>query len=197
MSTKRPASRQYGLTIIELTMFMVILGVALAGILGVMNRFSRLSAEPIQRKQAILRAEAVLEEIALAQFTFCHPTDPNAEVATGATTCTPALRENFGRQVAGESRPYFNVNDYVTGAGVPATITTDANGATLQPAGYTTTVTIEPVENFGAAGLQIGSIPFPVGANSDVLRIAVTVEYSGGKVVLDRYRTRYAPTSMP
>ena len=193
MSTKR----QHGLTIIELTMFIVIMGVALAGILAVMNRFSRMSAEPIQRKQAILRAEAVLEEIALAQFTFCHPSDPNAEVATGSTTCTPLLRENFGPQQPGESRPYFNVNDYVAGAGVTTTVTTDANGVPLQPAGYLTTVTIEPIENFGPAGLQIGSIPVPLGANSDVLRIAVTVEYSGGKVVLDRYRTRYAPTSMP
>ncbi len=194
MSTKR----QRGLTIIELTMFIVIMGIALAGILAVMDRSSRMAPEPIQRKQAILRAEAVLEEIALAQFTFCHPTDANAEVATGSTTCaSPTLRENFGPQVAGESRPYFNVNDYVSGAGVSTIVTTDANGVPLQPAGYNTTITIEPVEDFGPPGLEIGSIPVPLGASSDVLRIAVTVEYSGGKVVLDRYRTRYAPTSMP
>lgn len=197
MSIKRPRPllRQRGLTLIELTVFIVIMGVALAGILGVMGRFTRQSADPLQRKQAILRAEAVLEEIALANFTYCHPSDANAEVATATTCAMPALQENFG-PLTGESRPYLNVNDYVSGAGIAVPVTTDATGAPLQPAGYATTVTIRPAL-LGPAGMQIGQVPDPASANSDVLHISVAVSYRGGTVVLDRYRTRYAPTSMP
>ena len=203
MSTKRhrqyPRLRQRGLTLIELTMFIVIMGVAMAGILGVMDRFTRQSGDPLQRKQAILRAEAVLEEIALANITFCHPDDAKAETATASTTGTEkcaTLPENFGPR-AGESRPYLNVNDYVTGAGAETSFTTDANGNALQPAGYTTTVTIKPIAGFGPSGAQIGGITAPVSADSDVLHISVKVVYAGGTIVLDRYRTRYAPTSMP
>ena len=190
--------RQAGLTIIELVMFIVIMGVAVTGVLGVISTVTSRGGDPLQHKQAILRAEAVLEEIALAHFTYCHPTDAAAESANGSTLCaSPSLQEDFGRQVASDARPFFNINDYVPAAGVATPITTDANGLALQPAGYATTVAITPVQGFGPAGLQIGTIPSPVTANSDVLRISVTVAYAGGAVTLDRYRTRYAPTSMP
>lgn len=195
MSIKAAPQRQAGLTIIELILFIVIMGVALGGVLAVMSRSSLHSAEPIPRKQAILRAEAVLEEVALAHFTFCHPSADNAETANSTPECTN-LPENFGPR-PGEGRPFLNVNDYVSGAGVAAAVTTDAGGAPLQPAGYPTTVTIRPVAGFGPAGRQIGTVPAPLSANSDVLHISVAVQYSGGTVTLDRYRTRYAPNSLP
>lgn len=194
MSIKPAPSRQAGLTIIELTLFIVIMGIAVAGVLTVMGRASIQSADPILRKQAILRAEAVLEEVALANFTFCHPSDDNAETALSSGDC--ATPENFGPQ-AGETRPFLNINDYVPGASVAAAITTDPSGAPLLPANYPTTVRIRPVGGFGPPGLQIGNVPLPLSANSDVLHISVAVQYSGGTVTLDRYRTRYAPKSMP
>ena len=45
MSTKR----QRGLTIIELVLFMVIMGVAAAGIIGVLNIGTKSSADPLRR----------------------------------------------------------------------------------------------------------------------------------------------------
>lgn len=216
MCTKRLPSRQRGLTMIELIVFVVIMGVAVSGMLAAMSALSASGADPLQRKQAMLRAEALLEEVALAKFTFCHPDDANAETAANSAGCaTVAGREGFGPQT-GETRPYFNINDYVASAGVeksfnpadPAGYTVlDATGATMLPAtGYQTTVSISPVTGFGPAGMQIGAVAgATTTADAEVLRIRVTVRFgaekSGGgkeqKLVLERYRTRYAPNSMP
>lgn len=209
MSTKRILRRQAGLTMIELIVFVVVIGVAVSEILGAMASISARSADPLQRKQAMLRAESLLEEVALAKFTYCHPSDANAETATSSATCaTAALRENFGQQQSGESRPYFNINDYVTASGVDKSFhptdasghtTLDATGAVMMPAGYKAMVSITPVTGFGPTGMQIGAAASPVtAADAEVLRIRVTISYGDGQqLVLDRYRTRYAPNSMP
>ena len=57
--------RQAGLSLIELVMFIVIVGVAVAGVLSVMNVTTRHSADPMIRKQAQAIAESLLEEIEL------------------------------------------------------------------------------------------------------------------------------------
>jgi MSHA pilin protein MshD len=119
MSSKH--SHQRGLTLIELVMFIVIVGVAAAGILQVLNMANRNSADPIRRKQAMLIAEAYMEEVQLASFTACDPADANASTATIAavgvasdtTRCaTAAGVEDWGPE-AGNARPYDNINDYV------------------------------------------------------------------------------------
>jgi len=120
MSNKH--SRQRGLTIIELIMFMVIVGVAAAGIMQVLNMANRNSADPIRRKQAMLIAEAYMEEVQLASFTACDPADANAStatiaaeaaVATDTTRCAAAATvEQWGPE-ADNARPFDNVNDYV------------------------------------------------------------------------------------
>ena len=56
---------QRGISLIELIMFIVIIGVALAGILLVMNQVTARSADPLIRKQAFAIAESMLEEIRL------------------------------------------------------------------------------------------------------------------------------------
>src|SRR3989338_4657490 len=56
---------QRGLTLIELIMFIVIVGVGVAGILLVINTEVKSSADPGGRKQSIAMAEAVLEEVLL------------------------------------------------------------------------------------------------------------------------------------
>lgn len=48
---------------IELIMFIIIVGVGVAGILTVMQVTVKASADPVLRKQAIAMAEAVLEEV--------------------------------------------------------------------------------------------------------------------------------------
>jgi MSHA pilin protein MshD len=59
---------QRGISLIELIMFIVIVSVALAGILLVMNVTTRGSADPLIHKQALAAAESLLEEIELQDF---------------------------------------------------------------------------------------------------------------------------------
>ncbi len=61
----RPLSSERGISLIELVMFIVIISIAMAGILLVMNNVIRHSADALVRKQALAIAESVLEEIQL------------------------------------------------------------------------------------------------------------------------------------
>lgn len=205
MSTKPALANQAGLTMIELIVFIVIVGVAVAGVMGALVNINARSVDPLLRKQAMLRAESLLEEVSLAHFTYCHPEDANAETATSAAVC--ASVETVGPR-SGETRPYFNINDYVSAYGAPNSFNpadptgntiTDASGAPMTPSGYKALVTVRTVPAFGPAGMQIGSAT-PAGASADaeVLHISVEVTYANNQsVVLDGYRTRYAPNSMP
>lgn len=200
--------RQAGLTMVELIVFIVIVSAAVAGVLSTMSSLSAKSGDALERKQAILRAEALLEEVALAKFTFCHPDDANADTAASSGACA-TLAEGFGPG-AGEGRPYFNVNDYGSGNGLvndcetnnnAGLVTTDATGAPLQPAPYRSKVFVTAVPSFGPAAMSIGTVtPAATPADSEVLLITVEVCYGNNyqqQVVLQRYRTRYAPNSMP
>jgi len=61
-------SKQRGISLVELIIFIVIISVALTGILLVMNQVTRYSADPLIHKQAIAAAESLLEEIELQDF---------------------------------------------------------------------------------------------------------------------------------
>ncbi len=63
-----PRSCQTGISLIELIMFIVIVSVALAGIMLVMNQTSGHSADALVRKQALVVAESLLEEIEAHDF---------------------------------------------------------------------------------------------------------------------------------
>lgn len=184
---------QSGLTLVELAVFIAVVSIALAGVLLVMNFTTNRSADPQLRKEALAVAEALLEEVEMSGFTWCDAQDANFLTATGAFTgangCASTV-ENAGPEV-GNSRPYDNVNDYVEAYGMPQTLTGDVTGSSaLIPAGYTVTLTEIP-EALG--GISSGSPP----AATNVLRLTVTVSYSGGSVTLEGYRTRYAPNFMP
>jgi MSHA pilin protein MshD len=69
--------RQRGLTMIELVMFIVIVGVAVTGVLAVISLNTRGSADPIRQKQAMAIAESLVDEIRAARITWCDITDPN------------------------------------------------------------------------------------------------------------------------
>lgn len=192
MSSKPVRARQAGLTLIELILFMMIVGVALASIIGVLNLTTKGSSEPLRRKQALMIAEGLLEEVQLAKFSFCDLADDRADTATGSAGCV--LPEGWGPERSTDLRPFDNVNDYVSAAGRAESTFNgadgklrDANGEAMNVEGYTATVTITP-ESLG--GIAIDN---PALADADVLRIRVEVRYDGESLVLDGYRTRYAP----
>ena len=220
MRSSRLAER--GVTLIELVIFIVVVSLAVGGILLVMNNTTLHSGDPQLRKQALAIAESLLEEVELARFTYCNPTDPQAPFATtvaalnggaigpqppgsSATNapgfCTSAASiENFAA-VSG-SRPYGNVINYVPSLGGTTTYTTtngtltDANGTPLSGLSGTFTATIT-IKSGTALGGTAYSDP---GANPNVpgaLLITVAVTYPEGVITLDGYRTQYAPQLMP
>lgn len=202
MSFRRAAMRQRGVTLVELILFIAIVGIAIGGIVTVMNLSTRGSVDPLRRKQALIIAEGLLEEVELAKFSYCDPSDPDAgdaDTVRSAADCKSAP-ENWGQggaEPAGNGRPFDNVNDYVA---APRTWTaafdnagnvlSDANGAALGVTGYTARLWIAP-----AALNGIGS-DADVSANTEVLRITVQVSFDGQSITLDGYRTRYAPNDL-
>ncbi len=184
--------RQRGVTLIELILFIMIIGIALAAIVGVLNVTTSRSADPVRTKQALMIAEGLLEEVQLARFTRC---DPSGDVDAAGNCSIP---ENWG-QAAPEPvgpRPYDNVNDYVPAADTAVAafdigkVLSDANGRALAVTGYTATVAITP-EPLGPSGAQVGTSGSA--ADTDMLRIRITVFFDRQSLVLDGYRARYAP----
>lgn len=193
MSTSRRAVWARGFGLVELIMFIVIVSIAVLGVLRVLGSSSANSADPLLRKQALAIAEGLLEEVRLAHFSYCDGSDPLAEDPATVDPSKCTLAEGIGPE-AGNTRPYDNVNDYVGAFGVPTSYNTDAAGNAF-PDGYYATVTINVDAAFGPAGAQITADATP--ANLNVLRITVSVSYpGGGSVVLDGYRSRYAPRSL-
>jgi len=198
-------ARAHGVSLVELIVFIAIISVGVAGILGVMNFTTLASAQPLPQKQALAIAEAYLEEVLAMPFTYCDPDDANAGTAesTGAvnpadpTVCATTL-EVIGAE--GETRgsttvPYDNVNDYNSfPGGAPSTI--DNPGVTITDLGsYNVTVAVV-AEALTAGGVTVAANDGNTQPQS--LRVTVTVTGPGGvNVVLDGYRTRYSPNALP
>lgn len=178
-------------------MFIVIVSVALAGVLSVLNVTVKSSADPIIRKNMLSIAESLLEEAQLKPFTWCDPDDANAATAqsavVGATGCSATVEVLGPETIAGitESRtsntvPFDNVNDY-NGLVLASPIASVTGGA-FAPDGYSASVV---VANDGALGVAGNEVPAAA-----ALRITVTVAHGNDNLVLVGYRTRYAPNSL-
>ena len=187
----RTKPSQSGLSLIELILFIVIVGVGIAGITVTYNTVVRHSADPMVRKQALSIAESLLLEIEQQAFTWCDPQDDNVLKATSAAGCASAANNQnniAGQTPIAESRgnaldPFDNVADY---SGINNAADTDIRGANGVP-GYLVTV------NMTRAG---GVAPFAaLPADDAVLRISVTVTGRGETVTLVGYRARYAPNA--
>lgn len=184
-STTAPRAPARGLSLVELIIFIVVVGAALAGTLKVFTQSTAASADPLLRRQALAIAESLLEEIELMPFTFCDADDANLETATSSAGCA-SLPDAIGPE-AGEGRsatPQFDhVDDYhgYTMSGI-----TDLTGAAVTGlSGYSASVTV--------AAAALGSI---TAGSGDALRITVTVTGPGNtSVSLDGYRSRHAPNS--
>ena len=184
-------TRPRGFTLVELVIFIAILGIAVAGVLAAYDFSVRDSADPAVKKQALAIAESLLEEVQQMPYTYCDPDDPAVTTASSAASCTTA--ETNGPE-AGETRysattPFDNVNDY----GSP---TSGNPGFSMNPIrditntvitglnAYTATVTITDLPANTLPGVPAG----------DAVRINVTVTGPANVTVsLDGYRTRYAP----
>lgn len=177
--------RAQGLTLIELLLFIMVVGIALAAMLKVFVTATAASADPAIRRQQLAIAESLLREVQLMPFTWCDPDDANVETAGSAAGCAATV-EGMGVEGA-ETRygpTYFdNVNDY---AGFSMTGIRDLNNAAVSGlVGYSASVAV------AAAALDSLSA-----ASGDALKITVTITGpDASTLVLQGWRARYAPQS--
>jgi len=153
MSKTSPARAQRGFTLIELVIFIVIVGVGLAGILSVIQTTVKSSADPLVRKQGVAIAESLLEEILLKDYSA-----PSDRVALAADTTradfnnvsdydgystSAGIVDQAGEAVAGLTR--YNISPAVTvlpasdftGADVKkVTVSVTAPGVVITLSGY-------------------------------------------------------------
>ena len=191
-------SRQHGVTLIELIVFIVIVGVALAGMLTVLNLTARTNVDPMIRKQMLAIAEGLMDEVAAQPFTWCDPDDPSAATAINAAACATEEVTAPGDPEAGETRggpaPFFdNVNDYNgCGPGVVAcnlaSPIPSITGNLTAPAGYSAVITV--------AQSALGPAASLVPATASLL-ITVTINFNNEVIAVEGYRTRYVPNLLP
>jgi MSHA pilin protein MshD len=185
----RPFER--GLTLIELLVFIVIIGIAANAMLAVFANLTRTSAGLLPDKQAQAIAASMMNEVMAQPFTFCDPDSPNAGTAATATAAACGGPHENNLVPEGETRngasPFDNVNDYNSAALLavsspnqfPATGVTPVAGLP----GYTYQVTVAPT-----------ALPNVTVTPNDALRITVTVRLNGAvRAQLDGVRIRYAP----
>jgi MSHA pilin protein MshD len=195
---------QRGMSLIEVVVFIIVLGIAFAGLLILYNQVTRTSVDPMIRKQALALASSLLEEIQLHAYTYCDPDEPDVYTANAAlpAQCGSVAShveaigpENFG---AGAETRYSatnrfdNVSDYHDfrmGSGqAAADIRTADNTAIAALADYSLVVSVQ-----ATVASELGA-SVPAG---EALRITVTATHvpTAITVSLSGYRTLYAPNS--
>lgn len=189
-----PPRRSSGFTLIELIMFIVIVSASLAGVLSVLNTVTSRSADPLIRKQMLTIAEALMDEVQMRSFKYC---------TTGSPAGCAAALPIFGNE--GKTRTtYEYVGNYCTEAGpasaacstvtlgTPNSATSripDLSGITgTSPEGYWATIALQPQALGG-----ISSAATQAGLNSILITVTVSSVKTTETIVLDGYRTRWAP----
>lgn len=180
------SSRQLGLSLVEVVVFIVVLGIGMAGMAVIYNQLTLASVDPMVRKQAVAIANSLMEEIQLRPFTLCDPDDPNVFTAPTPPCGTPEGIGTEGAETRYGPTLFDNVSDY-NGFQMLGSIQDIGNNNIPGLAGYEARVTIV---NAGA--------DFPGAVPADAaLRITVRVQHppSNVDVRLQGYRLRYAPNS--
>lgn len=168
MCTEPSSMKQRGISLIELIIFIVILGVGLAGILQVMSNVTSHSADPLLHKQALAVAESLLEEIELQDFN---------DLDTGSPVCPPASAVT----AANRASTYHIVNCY-NGFAMPAPPgITDINNAVVP--GLTSYQARVAINN-----AALGAI---TNAGSAVLITVTVTDPRKDDIVISGYRTAY------
>lgn len=186
--------KQRGLSMVEAIIFIVLVAVAIAGVMGVINTVTSHSGDPMVRKQAVAIAEALLEEVQLMPMTWCDPDDANVLTATAGASCAVAANnQTTTAPQTGETRysattPFDNVGDYNGFNTATASLTGIRNidGEALAGlSGYSASVSV--------AASALAGTGYTVAAGTAVL-ISVTVTGPDNQSVrLQAYRTRHAP----
>lgn len=147
------ARRQQGLTLVELVIAIVVIGIAVTGVLAVYTTMVARSADPMIQEQAVAVAEAYLEEILLHPFTPGPGTGSRANFDDifdyhGLTDSPP--QDQNGLPIAALAGYQASVSVTASPApalpGVPGggqariqvTVTHPATGITITLAGYRT-----------------------------------------------------------
>lgn len=185
--------RQRGMTLIELIVAIVVIGVGLTGVLMAFTTAVKSSADPMVRKQAMAIAESVLAETLQQPFTWCDPQDANVLTATSAAGCAADSQAAPGPQPASERRlsqtdPFDNVGDY---HGYSSTSESPAGIYSLDEPG---------VAIAGLADYQVDVSVTARGAlfgltNDAAVRVDVRVQGRGEDITLSSYRFRHAPNA--
>lgn len=154
--------RQRGMTVVELIIAIVIVGVGLAGVLGALSKLAVTTANPMIEKQMIAIAEGMMEEVQLQPYTTATTT------TIGAGSCA---RDQF--------QGTWDYNNYNT----PRPICDTAGNAIAALAGYTVAVTVatEAAGSPVAAGVAAGQVS----------RITVNVTHGSQNYQLQGWRTNY------
>ncbi|MDD4929471.1 MAG: type II secretion system protein [Gallionella sp.] len=153
--------RARGASLIELIMFIVIVSVAVAGILLVMNVTTSGSADPLLNKQAMVAAYSLLEEVELQDFL------PASGAAGAAVT------------QANRASVYHIVNDYHGFNTTGIYSVTDSTSASAILPTYNASVAVVPMALNGIA------------AGSAVQINVTVTSPNGGTVTATGYRTAY------
>ncbi|GAB3544522.1 hypothetical protein GCM10027343_19790 [Noviherbaspirillum agri] len=182
--------RQRGISLIETILFIVIVGVGVAGLASVMSSTVKHSADPMIRKQALAVAESLLEEIMLQPFTTCDPDayDPASGTCAAVEALGPETISGVKEARHSVDNPFDNVSDYhgfKMDSGIFAV--TDGTQKITGLGDYKAEVRIAEVGNsFGLAGAADAS---------RALKINVQVTQPDGETItLTGYRFRYSPT---
>lgn len=168
ISHDRARARQSGTTLIEVVLFIVIISIAVAAILGLMSLVVGRSADPVVLRQSIAVAESMLQEVMAQPFT-------TLDLDGGANAIGPEASETR----ASATTPFDHVDDYhgysLTGITTPDST---AIGGLEQ---YSVSVTVEAN---ALTGIAVG----------DGLLVTVTATGPDGlPVSISGYRTKVEP----
>lgn len=171
-------------------LFIVIVGIAAGAMMSVFGG-NQGSAETLVERQARAVAEALLNEVRDARFTYCDPQATNFGTANAFAACNPASMAEVvpGGPEAGESRTGLakldNVSDYNNLALAPIASLNAVPALGL--AGYSATVSVTAM---GAPGTLWNAVP----ANEvAVITVTVTTPALRSPVAVTGLRTLHAP----
>ncbi len=168
--------RQQGATLVELVMTIVIIGIAIAGVVGAFSLITGRSADPLNQTRAVALAQLYMDEILARSY------DESSKVGGGKVDATDFDCAFLGAESAETTRDdYDDVDDYhaITNA-----IPEDGGGNPLP--GY---------DNFrisitvSCAGDDISEMSL---ANSDAKRIDITItDPSNATYLFSAYRGNF------